>query len=40
MGRLSSRFSLARDNWLRQITGTFSSLAMTFSIRDISLTTC
>ena len=40
MGRLSSRFSLARDSWLRQITGTFSSFAMIFSIRDISLTTC
>ena len=40
MGRLSSRFSLARDSWLRQITGTFSSLAMIFSIREMSDTTC
>ena len=40
MGRLSSRFSLARLSWLRQTTGTFSSLAMIFSIRDISDTTC
>ena len=39
-GRLSSRFSLARDSWLRQITGTFSSLAMIFSIREMSDTTC
>ena len=40
MGRLSSRFSLARLSWLRQITGTLSSLAMILSIREISLTAC
>ena len=40
MGRLSSRFSLARDSWDRHSTGTCSSLAMIFSIRDISLTIC
>ena len=40
MGRLSSRFSLARESWLRQITGTSSSLAMIFSIREMSDTTC
>ena len=40
MGRLSSRFSLARLSWLRQITGTFNSFAMIFSIRDMSETTC
>ena len=40
MGRLSSRFSLARLSWLRQITGTFSSLAITLSIREMSLTAC
>ena len=40
MGRLSSRFSLARESWERQMTGTFSSLAMIFIIREMSLTTC
>ena len=39
MGRLSVRDSFARDSWLRQMTGTFSSLAMIFSAREISLTT-
>ena len=38
MGRLSCLDSLARLSWLRQITGTFSSLAMIFIIRLISLT--
>ena len=36
MGRLSSRFSLARDSWDRHSTGTCSSLAMIFSIRLMS----
>ena len=40
MGRLSSRFSLARDSWDRHSTGTCSSLAMIFSIRLISDTAC
>ena len=40
MGRLSSRFSLARESWLRQMTGTLSSFAMILSIREISETTC
>ena len=39
-GRLSGRFSLARESWLRQSTGTLSSLAMIFRAREISLTTC
>ena len=38
MGRLSARLSLARLNWLRQMTGTFSSLAMIFRAREISPT--
>ena len=40
MGRLSSRFSLARLSWLRHSTGTSSSLAIIFSIREMSLTAC
>ena len=40
MGRLSSRFSLARDSWDRHSTGTCSSLAMIFSIRLMSDTAC
>ena len=40
MGRLSLRLSLARESWLRQRTGTFSSLAMIFRAREMSETTC
>ena len=40
MGRLSLRLSLARESWLRQSTGTFSSLAMIFRAREMSDTTC
>ena len=40
IGRLSSRFSLARLSWLRHSTGTCSSLAMIFSIRLMSDTAC
>ena len=40
MGRLSCRDSLARDSWLRHSTGTFSSLAMIFSDREMSETIC
>ena len=40
MGRLSLRLSLARESWLRQSTGTLSSLAMIFRAREMSLTTC
>ena len=40
MGRLSLRLSLARDSWDRQSTGTFSSLAMIFRDREMSLTAC
>ena len=38
IGRLSVLDSLARESWLRQMTGTFSSLAMILSAREISLT--
>ena len=39
-GRLSWRLSFARDSCDRQSTGTFSSLAMIFSEREMSETTC
>ena len=39
IGRLSVRLSLARESWLMHTTGTFSSLAMILSAREISLTT-
>ena len=40
MGRLSCRCSLARESWERHSTGTFSSFAMIFIMREMSLTTC
>ena len=42
MGRrwVAPRLSLARDSWDRQITGTFSSFAISFRERDISDTIC
>ena len=38
MGRLFWRLSGPRESWLQQSTGTFSSLAMIFSEREISAT--